>query len=155
MEEKKILNNLLTVSEIADNVGVSRNKVWSYLRKNKIKPVRKEKNIYYFDSKIVSKIEKKHNKKQEKNSNVQSENIVSKNVLEILEKQLEDKQRTIEKQQETIDYFKKENIALRLENSKKQKLLEDSQKKQEAISENDLKMNQETGSKHWWQRIFK
>lgn len=151
MEEKKKLNKLLTVSEIADNVGVSRNKVWSYLRKNKIKPVRKEKNIYYFDSKIVSKIEKKHNKKQEKNSNVQSESIVSKNVLEILEKQLEDKQRTIEKQQETIDYFRNENLALKLENNKKQKLLEDNQRKQEAISENDLKTDKKKG---FWGRLF-
>lgn len=151
MEEKKKLNKLLTVSEIAENAGVSRNKVWSYLRKNKIKPVKKEKNIYYFDNKIVSKIEKKHKKKQEKNRGVQSENIVSKNVLEILEKQLEDKQRTIEKQQETIDYFKSENLALRLENSKKQKLLEDNQRKQEAISENDLETEKKQG---FWSRLF-
>lgn len=151
MEEKKKLNKLLTVSEIAENAGVSRNKVWSYLRKNKIKPVKKEKNIYYFDNKIVSKIEKKHKKKQEKNRGVQSENIVSKNVLEILEKQLEDKQRTIEKQQETIDYFKNENLALRLENSKKQKLLEDNQRKQEAISENDLETEKKQG---FWSRLF-
>lgn len=151
MEEKKKLNKLLTVSEIAENAGVSRNKVWSYLRKNKIKPVKKEKNIYYFDNKIVSKIEKKHKKKQEKNRGVQSENIVSENVLEILEKQLEDKQRTIEKQQETIDYFKNENLALRLENSKKQKLLEDNQRKQEAISENDLETEKKQG---FWSRLF-
>ena len=151
MEEKKKLNKLLTVSEIAENAGVSRNKVWSYLRKNKIKPVKKEKNIYYFDNKIVSKIEKKHKKKKEKNRGVQSENIVSKNVLEILEKQLEDKQRTIEKQQETIDYFKSENLALRLENSKKQKLLEDNQRKQEAISENDLETEKKQG---FWSRLF-
>lgn len=151
MEEKKKLNKLLTVSEIAENVGVSRNKVWSYLRKNKIKPVRKEKNIYYFDSKIVLKIEKKHNKKQKVNGSIQSENIVSKNVLEILEKQLEDKQRTIEKQQETIDYFKNENLALRFENSKKQKLLDDNQRKQEAISKNDLRTEKKQG---FWSRLF-
>ena len=151
MEEKKKLNKLLTVSEIAENAGVSRNKVWSYLRKNKVKPVRKEKNIYYFDSKIVLKIEKKHNKKQKRNSSIHNENIVSKNVLEILEKQLEDKQRTIEKQQETIDYFKNENLALRLENNKKQKLLEDNQRKQEAIYENDLKTDKNKG---FWGRLF-
>lgn len=151
MQEKKKIDKLLTVSEIAKNAGVSRNKVWAYLRKNKIKPIKKEKNIYYFDSQIISKIKKKHGKKQERNSNFQTENIVSKNVLEILEKQLEEKQKTIEKQQETIDYFKNENLALRLENNKKQKLLEDNQRKQEAISENDLETEKKQG---FWSRLF-
>lgn len=159
MKNKRLENKYLTVSEIAKNTGVTRNKVWSYIRKNDIKPVKKTDKIFYFDFKIVAEIEKKYKKKQVKNSNLTNSNAVSSSVLEILEKQLEanqeiikKQQKTIEKQQETIDYFKNENIALRLDNSKKQKLLEDEQKKQEAISEN----KEETAKKQsWWSRIFR
>lgn len=158
MGNKKIESKYLTVSEIAKNTGVTRNKVWSYIRKNNIKPVKKTDKIFYFDFKIVSEIEKKYKNKQIKNSNSNNNNAVSSSILEILEKQLEanqeiikKQQKTIEKQQETIDYFKNENIALRLDNSKKQKLLEDGKKKQEAISEN----REETANKQsWWSKIF-
>ena len=155
MKDNEIENKFITVKEIAEETGTTRNVVWSYIRKHKIKIAKKVKNKNLYDKQIVSKIKLEIKNKQNKNNSSKGNNSISENVFKILEKQLEDKQRIIEKQQETIDYFKKENIALRLENSKKQKLLEDSQKKQEAISENDLKMNQETGSKHWWQRIFK
>ena len=78
--------------------------------------------------------------------------------MSVLKKQLEanqeiikSQQKQIEKQQETIDYFKSENIALRLDNSKKIKLLEDAQRKKDAVSENNLKQER---NKHWWQRLF-
>lgn len=39
MAKKQIENEVLTVSEIAEKAGVSRNLVWSYVRKHRIKPV--------------------------------------------------------------------------------------------------------------------
>ena len=154
MKNNEIESKFITVKEIAEKTGTTRNVVWSYIRKHKIKVAKKVKNKNLYDKQIVSKIKLEMKNKQNKNNSSEVNNSVSENVFKILEKQLEDKQRVIEKQQETIDYFKKENIALRFENNRKQKLLEDSQKKQEAISENDLKTKQETYSKHWWQRIF-
>lgn len=158
MNKDRIENNVLTVSEIAKKVGVSRNKVWSFIRRNEIKPVEKKNKVFRFDSSVVLEMKEKQQKKQRKNSYSDVNNAVSDSVLEILKKQLQDKQETIrnqqkqiEKQQETIDYFKNENIALRLDNSKKVKLLEDNQKKQDAVSENDLKTAKKQG---FWSKIF-
>lgn len=146
MNAKKIENGVLTVSEIAERVGISRNKVWSYIRRNGIEAKEKKGNSFRFDSKIVSELKEKQSKKQEKKSS----NDVSETVLEILQKQLEIKDKQIREQQETINYFRNENLTLRLESNKQRKLLEDKESKLRAISENDLK----TEKKHWWQSLF-
>lgn len=158
MGKGKIESNILTVSEIAEKAGVSRNKVWSYIRRNKIEPIEKKNKVFKFDSDIVLKIKKKQEKKQTRNDNSNNNSVASESVLSVLKKQLEanqeiikSQQKQIEKQQETIDYFKSENIALRLDNSKKIKLLEDAQRKKDAVSENNLKQER---NKHWWQRLF-
>lgn len=67
MTKKRIESKVLTVSEIAEEAGVSRNLVWSYIRNHKIKPIVKEKRKYKFDSDIVLKIKKKQAKKQANN----------------------------------------------------------------------------------------
>lgn len=158
MGKGKIESNILTVSEIAEKADVSRNKVWSYIRRNKIEPIEKKNKVFKFDSDIVLKIKKKQEKKQTRNDNSNNNSVASESVLSVLKKQLEanqeiikSQQKQIEKQQETIDYFKSENIALRLDNSKKIKLLEDAQRKKDAVSENNLKQER---NKHWWQRLF-
>ena len=63
MIKKQIESKVLTVSEIAEKVDVTRNVVWSYIRRNKIKPVVKEKKNFKFDSEIVLKIKKEQKKK--------------------------------------------------------------------------------------------
>ena len=158
MSKGKIESNILTVSEIAEKADVSRNKVWSYIRRNKIEPIEKKNKVFKFDSDIVLKIKKKQEKKQTRNDNSNNNSVASESVLSVLKKQLEanqeiikSQQKQIEKQQETIDYFKSENIALRIDNSKKIKLLEDAQRKKDAVSENNLKQER---NKHWWQRLF-
>lgn len=158
MGKGKIESNILTVSEIAEKAGVSRNKVWSYIRRNKIEAVEKKNKVFKFDSDIISEISKKQEGKQARNNNSNNNSVASESVLSVLKKQLEanqeiikSQQKQIEKQQETIDYFKSENIALRLDNSKKINLLEDAQRKKDAVSENNLKQER---NKHWWQRLF-
>ena len=158
MDKNKIESNVLTVSEIAEKAGVSRNKVWSYIRRNKIEAVEKKNKVFNFYSDIISEISKKQEGKQARNNNSNNNSVASESVLSVLRKQLEanqeiikSQQKQIEKQQETIDYFKSENIALRLDNSKKIKLLEDAQRKKDAVSENNLKQER---NKHWWQRLF-
>ena len=148
MDNKKIESSFLTVSEIAEKAGVSRNKVWSFIRRNGIAPNEKRGNSFKFDSGIILKIKEKQNKKQGK-GNSDNNSIVSDTVLEILQKQLEIKDKQIQKQQETIDYFKRENLALRLDNSKQKKLIEDKESKLSAVSENDLKTKEHKA--HWWQ----
>ena len=144
--------NVLTVSEIAKEAGVSRNKVWSYIRRNKIEPVEKKNKVFKFDSSIVLKIKEKQKKKQIKNSRSVSSSVDSSVVFEMLQKQLEIKDEQIKQQQEMIDYLRSENISFRLESSKQKKLLEDRQAKLDAISGSDLK--QERSNKHWWQKLF-
>lgn len=156
MAKKQIEDKLLTVSEIAEKVGVSRNLVWSYIRKNKIKPILKEKKNFKFDSEIVLKIKQKQEKKQQKN-NEKDENdendVVSGNVLEILHEQLKIKDEQIKNQQETIDFLRSELIQSQLDNRKNQKLLEDAQKKNDAVSAEDLKADEK--KKSFWRKLFK
>ena len=59
MDKNKIESNVLTVSEIAEKAGVSRNKVWGYIRRNKIEAVEKKNKVFKFDSDIISEISKK------------------------------------------------------------------------------------------------
>lgn len=158
MKDYKLEKKNYTVSEIAKITGITRNKTWAYIRKNNIKPVKKTDKIFYFDSSIILEIRKKQHKKQIKNSNKKENEAVSNSVLAVLEKQLEANQETIkhfqeivEKQQETIDYFKGETLKLRVENREKQRLLEDNKNKQNAISEADLKTEKKQG---FWSRLF-
>lgn len=151
MAKKQIESKVLTVSEIAEKVGVSRNKVWSYIRRKKIEPVEKKNKVFKFNASIVLEIKRKQEKKQVKNISTTDNSAISSTVLEILQKQLEIKDDQIRKQQETIEYLKNENISFRLESNKQKKLLEDKQAKLDAVSENDLKQEK---NKHWWQRLF-
>lgn len=91
MAKKKYVVRLLTVSEIAKEANVSRNKVWSYIRRNDIDPINKENGKFKFDSKIVLEIRKK----QKENSKDNENKIVFNDSLEILKKQLEKKGWTI------------------------------------------------------------
>ncbi|MDE1535528.1 helix-turn-helix domain-containing protein [Lactobacillus gasseri] len=152
MAKKQIETKVLTVSEIAEKAGVSRNKVWSYIRRKKIEPVEKKNKVFKFNASIVLEIKRKQEKKQVKNISTTDNSAISSTVLEILQKQLEIKDDQIRKQQETIEYLKNENISFRLEASKQKKLLEDKQAKLDAISESDLKRKE--NNKHWWQRLF-
>ena len=159
MGNAKLEKKNYTVSEIAEIIGITRNKTWAYIRKNNIKPVKKTDKIFYFDSSIILDIKKQQHKKQIKNNDKKENEAVSNSVLAVLEKQLEANQETInnlqemvkkqqkniEKQQETIDYFKRETVNLRLENREKQQLIEDNKNKQDAISENDLKTDKKRG----------
>ena len=152
MAKKQIESKVLTVSEIAEKAGVSRNKVWSYIRRKKIEPVEKKNKVFKFNASIVLEIKIKQEKKQVKNISTTDNSAISSTVLEILQKQLEIKDDQIRKQQETIEYLKNENISFRLEASKQKKLLEDKQAKLDAISESDSKRKE--NNKHWWQRLF-
>ena len=152
MAKKQIESKVLTVSEIAEKAGVSRNKAWSYIRRKKIEPVEKKNKVFKFNASIVLEIKRKQEKKQVKNISTTDNSAISSTVLEILQKQLEIKDDQIRKQQETIEYLKNENISFRLEASKQKKLLEDKQAKLDAISESDLKRKE--NNKHWWQRLF-
>ena len=167
MVKKQIENKALTVSEIAEKAGVSRNVVWSYIRKNKIKPILKEKKNFKFDSEIVLKIKEKQKKKQQKNNEKEGNGIVSDTVLEILQKQLEEKDnqlarkdKQLDKKDEqlkslndTIDFLKGEVLQVRLENQKTRKLLEEKQKKEDALTAEDLAKDEKKTS--FWSKLFK
>ena len=62
MNKNQIEDEGLSVSEIADRLGVSRSLVWSYINKNKVKPIGKKKNKFKFNSEIVLKIKERQNK---------------------------------------------------------------------------------------------
>ena len=115
MAKKQIESKVLTVSEIAEKAGVSRNKVWSYIRRKKIEPVEKKNKVFKFNASIVLEIKRKQEKKQVKNISTTDNSAISSTVLEILQKQLEIKDDQIRKQQETIEYLKNENISLSLQ----------------------------------------
>lgn len=167
MVKKQIKNKALTVSEIAEKAGVSRNLVWSYIRKNKIKPILKEKKNFKFDSEIVLKIKEKQKKKQQKNNEKEGNGTVSDTVLEILQKQLEEKDnqlarkdKQLDKKDEqlkslndTIDFLKGEVLQVRLENQKTRKLLEEKQKKEDALTAEDLAKDEKKTS--FWSKLFK
>lgn len=149
MVKKQIESKALTVSEIAEKAGVSRNLVWSYIRKHGIKAIVKEKRKYKFDASIVSEIRQK----QANNGENKNNDNVSKDVLEILHEQLRVKDGQIKKQAETIDFLRSEVVQARLESKKNQKLLEDARQKVEAVSASEVEKEKQE-KKHWWQRLF-
>lgn len=153
MIKKQIESKVLTVSEIAEKVDVTRNIVWSYIRRNKIKPVVKEKKNFKFDSEIVLKIKKEQKKKQFKDDKNRGVDSVSKDVLEILHEQLKVKDEQIKEQAEIINFLRSEVVQARLESKKQQKLLEDFKNKEKAVSADELKKDNEK-KRHWWQKLF-
>lgn len=153
MIKKQIESKVLTVSEIAEKVDVTRNVVWSYIRRNKIKPVVKEKKNFKFDSEIVLKIKKEQKKKQFKDDKNRGVDSVYKDVLEILHEQLKVKDEQIKEQAEIINFLRSEVVQARLESKKQQKLLEDFKNKEKAVSADELKKDNEK-KRHWWQKLF-
>lgn len=153
MIKKQIESKVLTVSEIAEKVDVTRNIVWSYIRRNKIKPVVKEKKNFKFDSEIVLKIKKEQKKKQFKDDKNRGVDSVSKDVLEILHEQLKVKDEQIKEQAEIINFLRSEVVQARLESKKQQKLLEDFKNKEKAVFADELKKDNEK-KRHWWQKLF-
>lgn len=153
MIKKQIESKVLTVSEIAEKVDVTRNVVWSYIRRNKIKPVVKEKKNFKFDSEIVLKIKKEQKKKQFKDDKNRGVDSVSKDVLEILHEQLKVKDEQIKEQAEIINFLRSEVVQARLESKKQQKLLEDFKNKEKAVSADELKKDNEK-KRRWWQKLF-
>lgn len=149
MSKNRIEESGLSVSEIADRLGVSRSLVWSYINKSKVKPISKKKNKFKFDSEIVLKIKERQNKKK-KEEIKNYDNSISKDVLEILREQLKIKDDQIKEQGETINFLKGEVLRAQLESRKVQKLLEDKQQKEKAVSADKLK----EGKLHWWQKLF-
>ncbi|WP_035513613.1 helix-turn-helix domain-containing protein, partial [Lactobacillus helveticus] len=115
MAKKQIGSKVLTVSEIAEKAGVSRNKVWSYIRRNKIKPVSKKSGQFKFDSKIVLEIEDEQQKKRIEKNKKENNAGISVTVLEIFKKQLEKKDQQIKDQAEIIDFLKGEVLRARLD----------------------------------------
>ena len=149
MNKNQIEDEGLSVSEIADRLGVSRSLVWSYINKNKVKPIGKKKNKFKFNSEIVLKIQERQNKN--KTEEVKNDgNSISKDVLEILREQLKVKDDQIKEQGETINFLRGEVLQAQLESRKAQKLLEDQQVKEKAVSADKLKKEK----LHWWQRLF-
>ena len=153
MIKKQIESKVLTVSEIAEKVDVTRNVVWSYIRRNKIKPVVKEKKNFKFDSEIVLKIKKEQKKKQFKDDKNRGVDSVSKDVLEILHEQLKVKDEQIKEQAEIINFLRSEVVQARRESKKQQKLLEDLKNKEKAVSADELKKDNEK-KRRWWQKLF-
>ena len=149
MSKNRIEESGLSVSEIADRLGVSRSLVLSYINKSKVKPISKKKNKFKFDSEIVLKIKERQNKKK-KEEIKNYDNSISKDVLEILREQLKIKDDQIKEQGETINFLKGEVLRAQLESRKVQKLLEDKQQKEKAVSADKLK----EGKLHWWQKLF-
>ena len=125
MAKTQIESKVLTVSEIAETAGITRNKVWSFIRRNEIKPVSKKSGKFKFDSKVVLEIENKQQKKRIENNKKEDDAGISNTVLEIFKKQLEKKDQQIKDQAKTIDFLKGEILRARLDNQKKEKLLED------------------------------
>ena len=67
-----------------------------------------------------------------------------------MREQLKIKDDQIKEQGETINFLKGEVLRAQLESRKVQKLLEDKQQKEKAVSADKLK----EGKLHWWQKLF-
>ena len=74
-------SHLLKVNEIAKKAEVSRNVVWHYIKKHKIKPAKSDTKPFLFSANLVSKIvsehkethsEKQKNKKKKKKTNTET-----------------------------------------------------------------------------------
>lgn len=153
MEKIETKKDCLTVSQIAKRANVSRNQAWSYIRRNDIKPIKKQGKYFLFDSKLIDEIVETHSKKQLHEDNT----LDSFAILKMLEKQIEVKDQQIEALQKDNEFFKNEVLEAKLRISKQQKEIADSHERLLAISKNDLKNDETTAKtpkKHWWQRLF-
>lgn len=147
--KKEVENTVLSVSEIAKTTGINRNTIWSFIKRNKIEPKNKKGRVSYFDKSIVSKIDAKYNKTKIKQSNYNVPEDVSKQLLKQIDKlnrRIDKKEEQIEKLTDAVEYFRQENVSLKLEGAKQKKELEDTKSKLLALPEKEEKR----AKKHWW-----
>ena len=99
----------------------------------------------------IEKNEKQNENNENKTANTEKENEkiekISQKLIEMLEKQLDEKEETIKAQQITIDNLIKANTMLTLK-------LEDKEQKQENESANKEDLIQEPKKKNWFKRLF-
>lgn len=154
VENKK---KYLSVSEIAKEANVSRNLVWSYIRKHKIEPASKKGKKFKFDSEIVSKIKKKQDKKQSQNNDKVGDYAISESVLEIFKKQLEEKDKQIEKLQDNLKFAQLAAVDSKKKQDEQAKLIEHHETNYDELKQEneDLKKQlEELKDRGFWDRLF-
>lgn len=127
-----------TIKQIADEIGISKQKVYRYIQKSGIKEARQEGQVKWYDEAAQTQI-KKHfsDKKPESRTNHHNINETVLKQLEVKDKQIEALQKQLSDMQTLLDQEQKLHMIA------EQKIL--------AIEEKQQAEN----SKNWLQRFFK
>ena len=127
-----------TIKQIADEIGISKQKVYRYIQKTGIKEARQEGQVKWYDEAAQTQI-KKHfsDKKPESRINHHNINETVLKQLEVKDKQIEALQKQLSDMQTLLDQEQKLHMIA------EQKIL--------AIEEKQQAKN----SKNWLQRFFK
>ena len=151
-------SHLLKVNEIAKIAEVSRNVVWHYIKKHKIKPAKSDTKPFLFSANLVSKIVSEHGqthngtqKQTQKQKHIETGKLNDTNVsadllkmfqtqLETLNKQIEFKDKQLEQQRHDIEYFQKQLIDSRLELKNNQRLLDSVQNHKDTNAEENAQL---------------
>lgn len=94
-----------TIKQIADELGVPKQRVYRYIKSNHIKEAHQENGVMYYDDVAETSIKQafSQNGTTSKEAHEAHQNNINDTVIDVLKKQLEVKDRQIEQLQQTIE----------------------------------------------------
>ena len=115
-----------TIKQIADEIGASKQQVYRFVKKNNIKEIHQERSTMYYDEVAENIIKSEFLKKQsnqgsESNTHQMCDNDV---IIDVLKKELESKDRQIEKLMNLLDQQQRLTLDLQSKLDKQQELIE-------------------------------
>lgn len=164
-------NNLLTQTEIAQRLSISKGTLSKWISKNNVSPIKEEGNKKLFDETIIETYKQAH----KANNSSESRSF---STIEFLERQLKEKQEEINKKQARIEDLEKQlnqkndqiydladklatlaDQAQRLNLADKKQLetsknTDNSDNSDNVADENENEKKQETSKKGFWSRLF-
>ena len=129
-----------TIKQIADGIGIDKQRVYRYIKKNHIKEAHQKNGVMYYDEAVESSLIQAFCQKEPHQESASNDTVID--VLlkqsEALQKELEIKNRQIEELTKML--------------ADNQKLLDQAQQLH-ALSEKKILLLEESNQKkHWWQR---
>lgn len=140
-----------TIKQLADELGIDKQRVYRYIKKNHINEVHQKHGVMYYDETAETLIKQAFSENKvhhEAHQNYINE-TVNESVIELLRNELQAKNEQIEKLQSDIEREREHSREMA---SKLATLADQAQKLQLVSSSTMIEDKDNPPKKHWWQR---
>lgn len=142
-----------TIKQMADALGVDKQRVYRYIKKNCISEAHQKNGVMYYDEVVEKRIEQAFSQNEPYQESASSDTVfdVLLKQSEMLRKELEAKDKQIESLQHSLDRTTAALVSAQ-ESIKAAQLLQANSEQKLKMIEKPAEEAERQGRKHWWQR---